>query len=231
MPNYDRSTVKQIIRARCDLESTTFESETSLEIHINDAAAVLHDLLIAAAGSNYAVERASFNTQAGSPVYTIPDSNFYKLIRMEYAIDGLAYPLSPFEEEDAILDTNGNAWGPGWLPRYQLSLNASSQWRIRFDPTPASVYAVNLIYHTKPPEYLTDQDSVSIPFADYLVVEACIRIKDKEDRDTARLERERAMIQKRIEDWGATFDRANPHQTIDVTATYRRGLWRRDRAF
>jgi hypothetical protein len=229
---YSRAKLKQIIRQRCDLENTVFESELELENHINDSAAVLHDLLISAAETSYAVERASFATTAGSSTYTIAASNFYRLVRIGWTIDDLEYPLSSYEEADIIFQSSSsNSWGPGCLPRYELSLSSDSVWRVRFDPPPDTVTTISLVYHTAPPEYTDDSDTVSIPFADYLVVEACIRIKDKEDRDTTRLERERAMIQKRIEDWGATFDRANPHRTIEAPQPWRTTNWRSGRLF
>jgi len=230
---YSRAQLKQQIRQRCDLENTFFEGDVELEGHINDSAAVLHDLLISAANTNYAIERATFSTVAGTSTYTIPTSNFYRLVRMGWAIDDLEYPLSPFEEADVIIQSAsaGQGWGPGCLPRYELSLSADSIWRIRFDPPPDTVTTINLVYHTVPPTYDDDADPVSIPFADYIVVESCIRIKDKEDRDTGRMERERAMIQRRIEDWGATFDRANPHRTIDAPQPWRTANYRTGRLF
>lgn len=63
---YRRVQLKNIIRQRCDLENTTFETETELDQHINDAAAVLHDLLISCAGENYAIATTTVTTAAGT---------------------------------------------------------------------------------------------------------------------------------------------------------------------
>lgn len=230
---YSRAQMKEIIRQRCDLSITTFETDGELEIHINDSAAALHDLLISAADGSYAIERAAFATTVGTAIYTIAASNFYRLVRIGIDLDGYEYPLATFEESDVVIRSAGlgYGWGPGCLPRYELSLSSDSVWRIRFDPPPDLVTNINLVYHTQPPTYTDDSDSILIPYADYIVVEACLRIKDKEDRDTQRLERERAMIQKRIEDWGATFDRANPHRTIDAPQPWRTADWRSGRLF
>jgi hypothetical protein len=221
---YQRGQLKQIIRQRCDLENTDFETDIELNNLINDSASVLHDLLIACAGSNYATETASLTTTASVSSYALNTANFYTPTRISIVFDEIDYPLTRFEPEGTVFRTSASSWGPGDLPRYTIKRGSDSVWTIKFDPAPDKVTSVNLTYHTTAPVYTDDQDVISIPYPDYLVVEACIRIKDKEDRDTIRLERERASIQKRIEDWGATFDRANPFQTLDVTGF---GRWNR----
>lgn len=239
---YQRVNVKQIIRQRCDLENTTFETDVELDRLINDCASVLHDLLISCGGSNYAIETNSIVTTAGVANYTVsalalgvPPANrivgFYIPVRVSVKYDSIDYPLSRFEREGIIMNGASSSWGPGFLPRYSLDLGSDSLWRITFDPAPDSAVNVYFTYHTTPPEYGTDADLVVIPFLDYLIVEACIRVKDKEDRDTLRLERERAAIQKRIEDWGAKFDQANPARTIEAPSRYQLYSYSRSRAF
>jgi hypothetical protein len=213
---YQRVRLKQIIRQRCDLENTTFETESELDNLINDCAAVLHDLLISCAGSGYASASLGVTTVAGTQEYSIASTDLYRPNRISITFDDIDYPLSRLETEGSIVSRVATSWGPGNLPLYRMTLGSDSLWTIMFDPPPDSVRTVSITYNKAPPVYVSDSDWVSIPYVDYLIVEACIRIKDKEDRDTLRMERERAAIQKRIEDWGATFDRAQPFQTIDI---------------
>lgn len=216
MTQYQRVQLKQIIRQRCDLENTTFETEVELDRHINDCAAQLHDLLISCAGSNYSTSSTTVTTAAGTTSYAIAAADFYRPIRVSITFDNYDYPLQRYEPEGIVIRNAQSSWGSDALPRYSVVMDSSSAWSISFDPIPDSVKTVNIKYHTTAPVYVNDTDVIAIPYVDYIVVEAAIRIKDKEDRDTTRLERERAMIQKRIEDWGATFDRAQPFRTIDV---------------
>lgn len=232
MATYQRVDLKRIIRQRTDLENTTFETDVELNGHINDAAAALHDLLISCAGSSYAVDSSSFNTSPSTTTYSLASNpDILQLVRVSTPFDDLDYPISRYEKEGIISKTVKTSWGPGYLPRYNARKGIDGYWEIEFEPPPDKVTPVNLLYHVQPPEYTTDADYVRIPFADYIVVEACLRIKDKEDRDTLRLERERAAIQKRIEDWGATFDQANPPRTVDAPSRYSRAIWRRERVF
>ncbi|MDE2104964.1 MAG: hypothetical protein KGL39_47440 [Patescibacteria group bacterium] len=229
---YTRGEIKRIIRQRADLENTTAQVDSELDDHINDSAAVLHDLLISCAGNVYARETGTFNTAINVSIYDqTSNPNIYKLIRVSTPFDDLSYPLARFEKEGIISKNIQTSWGPGYLPRYSADIMPTGIWRIEFEPPPDRVTSVELTYHPFPPVYTSDSDVIAIPYSDYIVIESVLRMKDKEDRDTLRIERERAAIQKRIEDWGANFDQANPQRTLDSPSRYSRAIWRRERIF
>lgn len=215
---YQRIQFKQIIRQRCDLENTTFETEVELDRLINDCVVELHDLLISCAGSNYSKATGSITTTVGVADYQIAAADFYRPIRISTSFDSFDYPLHRFETEGVISNSSSNSWGPDILPRYSMYLDSASVWHISFNPPPDRITTVNLTYHTTPPVYVNDTDVISIPYAAaYIPLAAALVIKDKEDRDSLTVERKLESVRKKIEDWGATFDRAQPFQTIDVT--------------
>lgn len=222
-----RAEVRTLIRRRCDLENTTDQVDAEIDIHINDSARVLHDLLIAIAGPIYNRVKGSFTTVAGTAAYalaSIPD--FYKPIRVSIPYNGRDYPLGSYSEEGDIKETLSSPWAPGCWPRYCLAFDKDSTLGIEFDKPADMVRTVNLAYHSLAPTYATDGANVTIPFVDYLVMEACVRVKDKEERERSHFERERESIKERITNWGATFDQASAWGTIDVSHQQRRS-WRR----
>jgi hypothetical protein len=126
---------------------------------------------------------------------------------------------------DAVTRTQSESWGPGYLPRYNISVNPTGSAFIIFDPLPDAVVPITVFYHQTAPVYTLSTDVVNMPFVDLLVMEACIRVKDKEERDATRFMQERQLIQKRIEDWIGTRDMGEPKMTLRAKAGGR-SFWR-----
>lgn len=210
---YTRAQVRDLVRQRCDLENTTAQQDTELNNHINDAVVYVHDFLIATLGSRYGAKIANLTATANFDEVSLSAvTDYYSLISLKLVFDDLRLPLSTYNLETDITTSTARAWGPGDLPRYSVQISPSSDPIIRIDPKPASNQTLQLTYHITAPVYTDDGNTVAIPFVDLLVMEACIRVKDKEERDASRFMQERELIKKRIEDWAAQ-DRMTPPVT------------------
>lgn len=212
---YTVAQVKTLIRRRCDIENSTQQLDAELLQHINDAAAYVHDFLIATWGSSYSVTSGSISTVAGTSSYSLAAlTDFYLPFAVKATIDNFEYPLASFSLVDSVTRTQAESWGAGYLPRYALAINANGSRNLIFDPAPDTVVSVAILYHPVAPTYTLDADVINLPFIDLLVMEACIRVKDKEERDAARFMTERQLIQKRIEDWVGSLDMGEPKMTL-----------------
>jgi hypothetical protein len=244
---YTRAQIRDLIRQRCDLENTTAQTDTEINMLINDSARYVHDFLIGAYGERYAMTAYPLTTVAGVSLYAIGSrvipvaaDKFYRPIALKLRIDGISYPLTSYETAGSttMADLSGAgtsmSWGLGSLPRYNLSIVEDDYWYLYFDPAPDTVHTVEIFYHPTAPQYTADSGSggvVYLPHTDLLVVEAAIRMKTKEERDASSLKEERALIQKRIEDWTSPVDTANPMQTLRASNRSSRAIWRRERMF
>ena len=215
---YTRAQIRTLIQQRCDIENTTAQVTSELNNHINDAAAYTHDFLIGTLGERYAVGTDGFLTTAGVSEYNLSSStaDFYRLLGFRLAFDDESFPLDAYSDLDSVLRTSATSWGIGYLPRYRLQQGADGVYKVTFDPPPDAIHTVTVRYHTTPPTYTSDSDTVAIPYPDLLIAEACMRVKLKEERDGSAFERERAMIQKRIEDWVGSLDSSNVSQTLVI---------------
>ena len=231
---YTRAQGRSLIQQRCDIENATHQQNSEFNNHINDAARYVHDFLISTYGSRYSIAFEGFDTVADQSTYDLatlssPITDVYRIVQVRLNIDDISYPLGS-TNLDGPRYTSSQSWGPGFLPEFMPILQADSTTGILFYPTPDAAHSIQLRYHPIAPEYTSDSDLITMPHTDLLIIEACIRAKDKEERDASRFMQERNLIQKRIEDWASPIDQANPHVTQQAPKGGR-ALWRRERLF
>lgn len=229
---YTRAQIRTLIQQRCDIENTTAQGTAELNNHINDAAAYVHDFLIGTLGDKYGVATDGFITTSGTATYdlSLAIGDLYIPLAFRLSFDDESFPLDAYSDMDRILRPTATSWGPSALPQYRVTRSAENEYEVTFDPAPAAVHTVTVRYHTIAPEYVADGQLVGIPHHDLLIAEACIRVKQKEERDASSFKEERAMIQKRIEDWVGAVDMGNVPQTL-VIPRRRSYVGRRGRIF
>ena len=231
---YTRAQVRDLVRRRCDIENSSQELDSEINQHLNDAAAYVHDFLIGTLGELYETREATLTVAAGATSvtssFTGVAADIYRPISLRIVFDDISYPLAAFSRADHVQLTQNTSWGPGYLPCYRIIYGAYGSIKFEFSPPPDTTQSVIVTYHGIAPVYTADSDLVWLPYPDLLVVEAAIRMKDKEERDSQRLMAERALIQKRIEDWVGTVDSANPPHTMWAPKGAR-AIWRRQRLF
>lgn len=237
---YTRAQVRSLVQQRCDIENATHQQNSEFNNHLNDAARYVHDFLISTYGNRYALKTEQFLTTAGVSDYHLETvtgvvtgnliNDCYRVASVKLRVDDIDYPLGSYEDMDGPRYNSSQSWGPGYLPEYLVHYDLDSTSDIIFSPKPDAAYTILLQYHPVAPEYTSDSAVVSLPHTDLLIIEACIRAKDKEERDASRFMQERALIEKRIEDRASPVDHANPPQTIRA-AGGGRAIWRRERVF
>lgn len=234
---YTLAQIRTLVKRRCDIENSSAQVDSELTQHVNDAAAYVHDFLIATLGEQYAAESTVFTVLANTDSIASPASPspfaglFYRPFALRISFDDIEYPLSTFTVMDHVQTTVAGSWGPGYLPQYRyVQGGLDGSIKIFVSPPPDRDTDLTLHFHPPAPVYTADADEVWLPYPDLLVIEACIRVKDKEERDSSRFMGEREMIKKRIEDWVGSIDQGNPPGTL-LAPRGQRASWRRQRLF
>lgn len=214
--SYTRAQVRDLIKQRCNMENTSAQVDTEINTHINDATSYVHDFLISTWGERYSRKSGTASISANTNSASISATNFYRPIRIGITFDGINYPLASYSDMDAVINTVPRSWGPAELPRYSLMVGEDGTVAATFDSFTDSAKTLTLLYHPTAPTYSTDSDQILVPHVDLLVMEACIRVKDKDEREATRFMQERQLIQKRIEDWDGSADAGNVDGTLRV---------------
>lgn len=216
--------LKTQARQRADMENSTFISDTELTTLINSSAAELYDLLIGVF-EDYKLTSQTISVVPNTDTYTLP-TDFYKLRGVDLVLDsfGNAVTLKPFNfaERNAYLFTpTWNVVGLSYL-RYHMQGNS-----IRFVPVPNTSQSVKLWYIPAIPTLTLDADTLDgvNGFEEYIVVDAAIKMRIKEESDTMDLERQKALLTARINSMAANRDAGSPERVSDVTKTIPFEFW------
>jgi hypothetical protein len=89
---------------------------------------------------------------------------------------------------------------------------------ILFTPPPDGVYTVQVWHHIGPPPLATDADATTGNFDEWIILDAAIKCRVKEESDVTALQAERAAYEARIDRWATQFDRYRTEHILDVRA-------------
>jgi len=211
-------------RQRADMENTTFVSDTELNGYINASASELYDLLIGVY-EDYKITSQSVSIVANTDTYSLPN-DFYKLRGVDLVLDSLgnAVTLKPFnfQERNSYLFTpTWNVVGLSYL-RYHLQGDS-----IRFVPVPSSSQTLKLWYIPSITTLSADGDTLDgvNGFEEYVVIDAAIKMRIKEETDTSELERQKALMMNRINSMAVNRDAGSPERVSDMSKTMPWEFW------
>ena len=211
-------------RQRADMENSTFVSDSELNTYINASAAELYDLLIGVY-EDYKLTSQNIAVVPGTDTYTLP-TDFYKLRGVDLVLDSLgnAVTLKPFnfQERNSYLFTpTWNVVGLSYL-RYHMQGNS-----IRFVPVPNTAQSIKLWYIPAISTLSLDADLLDgvNGFEEYVVIDAAIKMRTKEETDTSELERQKALMITRVNAMAANRDAGNPEKVADVSRTVPWEFW------
>lgn len=233
---YTLADIRTAVLQRCDIENSSAQTTAEINRHINDASRYVHDFLIATMGEEYDNQSTTITITANTSSTSTPATGafaglIYRPISLTISFDDIVYPLSRYSIMDHVQSTLPASYGPGYLPQYRYIQNAQdASLIIQVSPPPDVDTDLTLHFHPRAPVYVDDTDEVWLPYPDLLIIEACIRVKMKEERDASLFLGEREAIKKRIEDWVGTIDRGNPPGTL-YAPRGARASWRRQRLF
>jgi len=188
-------------RQRADMENSQFIKDPELNSYINSSIAELHDLLVQSYGSDYYVKSSTFSTTNNQDTYQlssiITDNDFYKL-------KGL----------DAKLSGNYSFLGVTSL-RYRLVGSG-----LVLTPIPDENTEIRIWYTPVATQLANDTDILEDlnQYAEYVIVDAAIKMMQKEESDVSVLAAQKAALKRRIEEAANNRDAAIGESITDVYA-------------
>jgi hypothetical protein len=194
-----------------------FVTDPELISFINQSCFELYDVLIKVFGANYYISAPYvFSTDGVTQFFTLP-ADFYKLVGISVisptAVQNV-YPIKPgsFREMQQLVGTYPSS--PFYV-NSKYMLTGSNLW---IAPLMTSGQQVQMFYVPRFTQLvaLTDTlDGIS-GWTEYVIVDAAIKYKEKEESDVSILGAQKAGLLKRIEDSASTRDAANSSRIIDV---------------
>jgi hypothetical protein len=216
--------IAELVRQRADLENSTFvvdgsaaSGELYSAIHL---AAEQHYHQLSSLRDELFLAVGTITTVAGTVAYNLASSNNpynVKIIAVRLTVGDYKWPLQPFDAT-RITTSKNHSWGAGLLPRYRHRQSKSTGDYLEFDPPPAGVHTVTVEYLPEWTKPTTTSETMQLPFPEWVVLDAAIRLAAKEERDASDLVRERELLAQRIQSWAAPTDQNWPKGIADHRA-------------
>jgi hypothetical protein len=211
-------------RQRADMVNSKFVTDAELNTYINASNAELYDLLINSRGENYFVLSYNFTTSINQDTYALP-ADFYKLMGVDFVTSSTqAITLKAFrwQERNRFRE-----------PFYNVR-NYNLMYQVRGDdlvfiPTPNGSQLIRLWYIPLPQELTLDTDSFNgiNGYEEYVVIDAAIKMRVKEESPVEELLLAKESMRQRILSASAGRDSGEPARVVDTDSNYAgfRNLW------
>lgn len=214
--------LKTLTRQRANMEKSQLVGDAELISYINGSATELYDLLVEKFQSDFYFKDYTFTTVNGQDLYALP-TDFYVLQGVDLQMNQRVYPLRKFNFNDrfrqditAFYDIEGFRTNL----RYRLEGN-----NIRFNMKPIENQSFRIWYSPVCPKLVTDADTFDgvNGWEEYIIVDAAIKCKIKEETDISELLVLKQALITRINGLAAQRDSAMPEVMTDVYKP--RGWW------
>ena len=209
--------LKEQARQRSDMENSEFVSDAELTQYINSSLAELHDLLIAAYNEDYVMNEHIFASTSAIQ-YDLP-ADFYKLrgVDVRQNTTGNWATVKRFNFNRRNEQQNAYTWNMLGLPYMEYRLVGS---KIRFNRTPDVTVQFRIFYYPAAPKLVLDTDAYDDVngFAEYVVVDAAIKMMQKEESDVRVLLAQKSALAERIRAMAAGRDANEPASVTDIYA-------------
>jgi hypothetical protein len=209
--------LKTQARQRADMEESEFVSDSELTSYINASIAELHDLLIASYNDDYVMEEYLFNSNGSQLEFDLP-ANFYKLRGVDTRSgNGSWTTVKRFNFNRRNEDQNSFAWNLAGMPYLEYRLVGS---KIRFNRTPDNATNFRVWYNPVAAKLVDDTDEYDDvnQFGEYVVVDAAIKMMQKEESDVRVLMAQKEALRQRIIAMAAQRDANEPASVTDIYA-------------
>lgn len=204
-------------RQRADQENSDFIEDAELTGYINASLAELHDLLIAAYNEDYVMEEYIFTADL-SQSYALP-SDFYKLrgVDTRRGTNGAWATVKRFNFNRRNEQQNAYAWNMLGLPYMEYRLVGSN---IRFNGAPDPGLQFRIFYYPAAPKLVNDSDEYDDvnQYGEYVVLDAAIKMMQKEESDVSVLMAQKEAMRQRIMAMAAGRDANEPASVTDIYA-------------
>ena len=211
-------------KQRADMENSEFVTDEEWNSYINHSIAELHDILIGAYNEEYVMESVIFTTSANQLDYDLPNGTnysaapkFYKLRGVDAAVGGDEWNTVKRFNFNRRNENNAFSLNMAGLPYLEYRIVGS---KIRFNRQPDPLTQIRLWYHPPATKLVADSDELDPinGFDEYVVVDAAIKAKDKEESDTTVLQGQKLALKQRLESMAQNRDANEPESVTDVFA-------------
>lgn len=215
--NVTLGTLRSLSRQRADMESSGFVQDPELDNYINLGAQELYDLLVSKYEDYYTATPVTASVTATESITSVAlPATFYKLRGVDVNLGEGYQTIHPFPFEERNRFTNSALANLSPLNiSYRLRGN-----NIDFYAPPGTVINYRLWFIPAMTRLVNSADvfdSVN-GWEEYIVLDAAIRMKTKEESDTRDLRASKQEIRARIEAISANRDPGAPEKVTDVYA-------------
>ena len=204
--------LKDRSRRRGDFVNNNFISDAELEQYINDSIAELYDLLVSRFGNDYYFSEDTITLVSGQIEYDLP-SDFYKMVGVDLQLSasGERLTMKPFMFVERNRDQEFDPYR-----RYRIVGNT---FRLMESSTNVTSGGIITLYYIPAPTILTDDadtfDGIS-GWEEYVIIDAAIKMRVKEETDTKDLELAKQRMIQRINDSADNRDVGQSERVTDV---------------
>jgi hypothetical protein len=210
--------LRTALRQRTDTENSTFFSDAELNSYLNQSYFELYDILVQKFGDNYYVQTPyTITTDGTNDQYSLP-SDFYKLLGVDLALSNSLdsfVTIQPFNFSDRNKYAVPNFQSFYGVTNLRYRLNGSQIW---FTPIPASGQTVKVWYVPKMTTLTSDTDTVDgvSGWTEYIIVDAAIKVMQKQQDDPSVFLNQKAGLLQRIESAAENRDAGSPATVADT---------------
>ena len=232
---YTRVQLRDLVRQRLGWPAAdTFAVDAELNNYLNDALVELHSLLVTVyRPGQWGVTQQGMTVSAGTYIGNLDSfGDFGRLLKVSLPYNNKYIPLEPGDRTVDVLDLDPITWTP-WNVRYYLSL-ADPINEIHFSRPPSANTNVVVYYLRSPPVLSADGNSSWMGWDEYVILDAMIKAREKEEDDISSLVAQKNALQARIRAQAEPLDmgRAATVQDARSLESYRGGgdeswWWRR----
>lgn len=212
-------------RQRADMEKSKLVKDSELTSYINNSIAELHDILCEAYSADYNVQSYEFSVTSGTNSYALP-TDFYILKGVDIKIDNQDWiTVKPFNFNERNRYSELGVWDLAGVTNVRYRMIGSN---IVFNPTPDRNVTVKLWYVPVATKLVNDSDTLDDlnAFSEYVIVDAAIKMLQKEESDVSILAAQKQALEQRIRDRAQIRDAGSPSSITDIYAEGDDYYWR-----
>ncbi len=203
-------------RDRADMKNSDFIEDSELTNYINSSIAELTDLLVSTYENDYNIGTQSYSTVTNQANYPLP-TDFYKLRGVDVQINNDNwYSMRPFNFNERNRNQDF-AWGLATGPSIRYRILGSNLY---FSPAPDGIFPVRIWYTPVATKLVADSDTLNDinQYSEYVIVDAAIKMMQKEESDVSVLMAQKQALIKRIQDMASNRDSGQPESISDIYA-------------
>lgn len=188
------------------MENSQFVTDAELTNYINGSIQELYDVLVSKS-EDYFVTSATITTDGTNKTYNLP-STFYKLLGVDYLLNGISTSMQRF-----VFHDRNRFYQNARVLRYRIVGST-----IRFEPLPAP-QDITVWFIPAFTKLVADGDTFDgvNGWEEYVILDSAIKVLNKEESDPSPLMAEKAEALKRIDDLSKIRDQSFPERVTDIT--------------